>query len=444
MSLLTPKNSVRKLQRALYVKAKSEPSFRFYNLWDKTSRPDIVGEAWRRVRANRGCAGVDGETIEAIESKGVESWLGKLEQELRTKTYRPSPLLRVWIPKAKGGKRALSIPTIRDRVAQMCWNIVANPIFEADLLPCQYGFRPRLSAKMAIRRLFWNITKHGRTEIVDADLKDYFNTIPHQGLLKSVARRISDRSMLKILKMWITAPVVERTPNGHDTTTSEAKDTHRGSAQGSVISPLLANIYFRRFALAWTQFGYATKHKSSIVNYADDFVICCQPGNAKFAMEDMRTLISKLGLTINEEKTGIVKVPEMPLDFLGYRFCSMARKDGSRYIGTKPSPQSLKRIIRKIHDETSRRWLNKTLESRIVEINPIIRGWSNYFNQGPVIKSYEIIQKYALQRIQHFLVKKHKLRGTSGHKQFPAEYLYGQMGLFKLPTTMAEVARAKT
>lgn len=442
VSLVTPV-TVQKLQRALYVKAKSEPSFKFYSLYDKVYRADIMREAWRRVKANGGSAGHDGISFEMIEQIGLDQWLGKLEQELRTKRYRPDPLLRVWIPKANGGQRPLSIPSIRDRIAQMCWYLVCVPVYEADLQPQQYGFRPKLDAKMAVRRIYWITTKSGQTEVVDGDLKDYFNTIPHGGLLKCLSRRITDRNILRLAKQWLIAPVIERGPKGHATITTAAKDTHRGSGQGSVVSPLFANLYFRRFILAWQQHGYAEKHRSSVVNYADDFVICCKPGHGAKAMTDMRMLMNKLGLTVNEEKTKIVNLPDEPLDFLGYRFCRQFRKDGSGYLGTKPSPKSLKRIIRKIHDETSRRWMAKPAESRVKEINPILRGWANYFNQGPVIDSYETIRRYTERRIRRFLAKKHKLRGT-GYKQYPDEYLYGTLGLFKLPRTMAEVARAKT
>jgi group II intron reverse transcriptase/maturase len=442
MSLVTP-NKVQKLQRALYVKAKSELGYKFYSLYDKVYRPDVMLEAWKRVKKNGGSAGVDGITFEAIEEAGLEKWLRKLEQELRTKTYCPDPLLRVLIPKATDGQRPLSIPSIRDRVAQMCWYLVCVPIYEADLQPQQYGFRPKLDAKMAVRRIYWTVTKGKRTEIVDADLKDYFNTIPHGELLKSLARRTCDKNILGLAKAWLVAPVAERGSKGRISMTTVAKNTHRGSGQGSIVSPLFANLYFRRFILAWQRSEYAAKHHSSIVNYADDFVICCKPGHGEGAMQDMHMLMQKLGLTVNEEKTKIIKLPEEPLDFLGYRFSTKFRKDGSKYLGTKPSPKSVKRVIRKIHDETSRRWLTKTAESRVAVINPILRGWSNYFNQGPVTETYAIVAKYTERRIRRFLAMKHKLPGI-GYKQYPDEFLYGKLGFFRLPKTMAEVASAKT
>ncbi|MCX6127517.1 MAG: group II intron reverse transcriptase/maturase [Proteobacteria bacterium] len=399
--------------------------------------------AWRQVKHNRGAAGVDRVDFEKIEQGGLESWLGKLRQELMDDTYLPDPLLRVWIPKANGGRRPLSIPTIRDRVAQMCWYIVCAPIFEADMKPQQFGFRPRKNAKEALRQIYWNVTKRDQTDIIDADLKDYFNTIPHHGLLRSVARRIVDGKVLGLLKLWITAGVLEVDGKGRKIITTVAKDSHRGSGQGSVISPLLANIYFRRFILAWVEHGYEYKHRAFIVNYADDFVICCHHGRGKLAMQDMRRIIEKIGLTINEEKTRVVSAIHEPFDFLGYRFGLMAAKDGRRYFGTKPSPKSIKKIMDKIHDETSTRWITMTGQSRVDSLNPILRGWKNYFDQGPVLPSYQKIERYTYRRLQRFLAKKHKLMGL-GYKQFPEKYLHEELGLYRFPRTMAEMTSAKT
>ena len=252
-NLLTP-GTVRMLQRTLYVKAKTEPDFRFYSLWDKISRSDVLFEAYKRCRANRGSVGVDNQSFDDIENSGREQWLVQLQEELKSGQYCPQPLRRVWIPKANGGSRPLGIPCIRDRVIQMAANIVLLPIFEADFRPEQYGFRPKVDAKMAVRRIYFHVTQHGRTDIVDADLKDYFNTIPHGPLMNSIARRVSDGKVLSLLKCWLETPVMEN-ENGLLKLTNQAKQQHRGTPQGGVISPLLANIYFRRFILAWEQFG---------------------------------------------------------------------------------------------------------------------------------------------------------------------------------------------
>jgi RNA-directed DNA polymerase len=236
MRLPTPSETVEKLQTSLQTKAKAEPAFRFYALWDKVCRPDVLHEAYQRCRANAGAAGVDGETFGGIEARGVERWLERLREELVSGRYVPQPLLRVWIPKGNGGQRPLGIPTIHDRVVQMAAVLVLGPIFEADLLPQQYGFRPGLDAKMALRRVYWHVTQHGRREVVDADLRDYFTSIPHGPLMRSLSRRIADGRLLHTIKGWLTAPVVEII-GGRPVRTTEARRTKRGVPQGGVSTP---------------------------------------------------------------------------------------------------------------------------------------------------------------------------------------------------------------
>jgi RNA-directed DNA polymerase len=233
------RDRVRKLQTSLQAKAKAEPAYRFYTLWDKVCRADVLAEAHRRCRANRGAPGVDGETFEAIAAHGIEAWLERLRQELCSRAYRPQPLLRVWIPKSDGGQRPLGIPTIRDRVVQAAMVIVLEPIFEVDLLPNQYGFRPKLDAKMAVRRAYWRVTDSGRTEVVDADLRDYFGSIPHGPLMRCVARRVADGTVLSVIKSWLEMPVVERTPRG-DRRSAEARNRHRGRRRARPARPCSA------------------------------------------------------------------------------------------------------------------------------------------------------------------------------------------------------------
>jgi RNA-directed DNA polymerase len=354
MSLPTPSETVEKLQTSLQTKAKAEPAFRFYALWDKVCRQDVLQEAYRRCRANAGAAGVDRETFDQIDAQGLDRWLEKLREELVSGCYVPKPLLRVWIPKSNGGQRPLGIPCISDRVVQMAAVLIIGPIFEADLLPQQYGFRPGLDAKMALRRVYWHVTQHGRREVVDADLRDYFTSIPHSPLVRSLSRRIADGRMLHVIKGWLTAPVVE-VIDGRAVQTTEARRTKRGTPQGGVISPLLANLYFRRFLLAWHDHGHRDQLNAHVVNYADDFVICCRPGNAGEAMTRMTALMTRLGLEVNVTKTRIARLPEESFDFLGYTVGRFHGKDGRPYFGTRPSRKAVKSLLRGIVTLTSSR-----------------------------------------------------------------------------------------
>ena len=396
--------SVEKLQRSLHAKAKSEPGFRFYSLWDKVCREDVLAEAYRRCRANGGAAGVDGETFAAIEARGLGGWLGNLTQELRAKRYTPAPLRRVWIPKSNGGQRPLGIPAIRDRVVQMAALLVLGPIFEADLLDEQYGFREGLDAKTAVRRVYFHL-KGGRDEVVDGDLRDYFGTIPHGPLMKCVARRVADGRLLATIKAWLGAPVVERGTHG-DVRTTVAKDGHRGTPQGGVISPLLANLYFRRFVLGFRRSELGRAGAARLVNYADDFVICCYPGRGEAAMATMRALMTRIGLEVNEEKTRLVKLPEGKFDFLGYTLGRFFGHHGRPYIGTEISKKSFARVLEKIHDETSTRWILDPPEKRVWEVNRIVRGWCGDFDQGPVYEHYRRLRKYIERRMGRWLMGK--------------------------------------
>ena len=331
---LGPPDKVRKLQRTLHAKAKESPNYRFYALYDKVYREDILLRAYRACKSNRGAAGVDGETFEDIETYGRDRWLGELSEAVRSKSYRASPIRRVYIPKANGKQSPLGIPTIKDRVVQTAAVLVLEPIFEADLPAGQYAYRPKRSAHDAIRAVH-ALVNRGHTQVVDADLSGYFDTIPHAQLMKSVARRISDGRMLRLIKMWLTAPVEETDKRGRKRRTTPNKDQGRGVPQGAPISPLLANLYMRRFILGWQLRGHQQRLRAYIVNYADDFVICCR-GTAKEAMREMRSIMKALKLTVNETKTGVCMLPEGRFDFLGYTIgrC-FAPKTGRAYIGTR-------------------------------------------------------------------------------------------------------------
>jgi len=441
MRLVTPLDSVQTLQTTLQTKAKREPATRFYSLWDKVCMEEILLVAYRRCRANRGAPGCDGQSFEQIEKQGRDQWLERLRQELRAKQYQPKPLLRVWIPKANGGQRPLGIPCIRDRVVQMAVLLVIGPIFEADLFRWQYGFRTGVDAKMALRRIHFGILQRGAREVVDADLSDYFNTIPHGDLMRCVSRRISDGTVLSIIRQWLNCPVVER-QGAKLFRSTVARDTHRGTPQGGIISPLLSNLYFRRFMLAWYGLGYTQATKSEVVNYADDFVILCKPGHGEQAMAAMRRLMDKLGLTVNEKKTRLVKLPEERFDFLGYTVGQMYGKDGRPYWGTKPSVKSVKRLIREIHESTTSQWNATSVQSRVERLNPMIRGWANYFSQGPVGKVYKFIDEYTARRLRIWLRRKAGKGGT-GYRQYPDQYLYEKLGLVRLREFRTDLSNAK-
>jgi group II intron reverse transcriptase/maturase len=441
MSLPTPSETVEKLQTSLQKKAKAEPAFRFYALWDKVSRADVLLEAYRRCRANAGAAGVDGETFERIDARGPEQWLETLREELVSGRYMPKPLLRVWIPKSNGGQRPLGIPCISDRVVQMAAVLIIGPIFEADLLPQQYGFRPGLDAKMALRRVYWHVTQHGRQEVVDADLRDYFTSIPHAPLMRSLSRRIADGRMLHVIKGWLTAPVVE-VIDGRPVQTTEARRTKRGTPQGGVISPLLANCYFRRFLLAWHNHGHRDQLDAHVVNYADDFVICCRPGNAEAAMTRMAKLMARLGLEVNTTKTRIARLPEEQFDFLGYTVGRFHGRDGRPYFGTRPSRKAVKSLLRRIHERTTRQWYPDEPASTVTRISSMIRGWCGYFDQGPVIEIYELVRAYTERRVRRWLMRRAGRRGA-GFRQIPDEYLYETLGLYSVPRRRTDLPRAK-
>ena len=314
MSLTTP-SSVQKLQTALHAKAKESPDFRFYALYDKVYRKDVLAYAYERCKANGGAAGVDNQTFEDIEQYGTERWSDELTRELKSRTYQPQPVRRVYIPKPDGKQRPLGIPTIRDRAVQMAAVLVLEPIFEADLQPEQYAYRADRSALDAVQHVH-KLINTGHGQIVDADLSSYFDTLPHAELLKSVARRVVDGAMLHLIKMWLEAPVEETDEHGNKHRSTRNRDEGRGIPQGSPISPLLSNLYMRRFVLGWKKLGHEKRLKAYIINYADDLVICCRAA-ADEALDLMRNMMSRLKLTVNESKTRVCQLPEEKFDFLG-------------------------------------------------------------------------------------------------------------------------------
>src|SRR4030088_1653706 len=307
-NLSTPK-TVQKLRKALHAKAKAEAGYRFYALYDKISREDILAYAFAQCRSNKGAPGVDGQDFADIETYGVERWLGELALALREESYQPDPIRRVFIPKANGKLRPLGISTVRDRVCMTAAMLVLEPIFEADLPSEQYAYRPGRNAQQAVVKVE-ELMFRGHPEVVDADLADYFGSIPHAELLQSVARRIVDRRVLHLIKMWLECPVEETDDRGRKTRTTEARDSRRGIPQGSPLSPLLANIYMRRFVLGWKKLGLVKSLGTRLATYADDLVILCRRGNAEAALHHLREIMGKLKLTVNDDKTRTFQVTQ--------------------------------------------------------------------------------------------------------------------------------------
>jgi group II intron reverse transcriptase/maturase len=428
---LVPPQTVWKLQTALHTKAKAAPGYRFYALYDKLYRRDVLLHAYRCCRANQGAPGVDGQSFDDIEEYGLDRWLDALTQSLGDKSYRPDPVKRVWIPKPDGNRRPLGIPTIRDRVVQMAAVLVMQPIFEADLPEEQFGYRPGKSALQAVETVQGHLDA-GYTEVVDADLSGYFDSIPHAELMKSVARRISDRHLLHLLKMWLEAPVEETNERGRKQRTTRNRDEGRGTPQGGVVSPLLANLYMRRFIVGWKHNGHEQRLQARIVNYADDFVMCCKPGRADEAMQRMRQMMEKLRLTLNERKTRRCQLPDETFDFLGYTFgrCYSIRT-GRGYLTPKPKKSKVQQVCREASELTDRRWCWKDVSQIVASLNAKLSGWANYFCLGPVQKAYRDIEKHVRKRLRRWLCKKHRV-GGKGYTRYPDEYLHDELGLTRL------------
>jgi RNA-directed DNA polymerase len=427
VSLATPE-SVRQLQRKLYVAAKQEPKRRFHQLYDKVYRADILHHAYALAKFNAGAPGVDGVTFEYIETQGLEEWLEALRKELQEETYKASPVRRVMIPKPGGGERPLGIPTIRDRVAQTAAKLVLEPIFEADFEASAYAYRPRRKAEDAVREVH-RLLCQGYTDVVDADLTKYFDTIPHHELMQSVAQRIVDRQMLKLIKMWLKVPVEERDERGNRRMTGGKKST-MGTPQGGVISPLLANIYMQRFLRVWREGGKGEQYQARIVNYADDLVILSR-GQAHKALKWTQGVMGAIKLKLNEKKTCIRDAQKERFSFLGYSFGpERYRKDGHWYLAAQPSEEAIRQVKERVA-ALLRPGNQDPWEEVVARLNWVLRGWANYFRYGTRLKAYRAIDNYVYYRAADFLRRRHKVRQRCIRK-YSDEAIFGKFGVQRL------------
>jgi group II intron reverse transcriptase/maturase len=399
-----PIDKVRRLQRRLWAAAKQSPERRFHALYDQIARSDVLAEAWKRVKCNKGAAGVDEQTIADIEQLGVSVFLEDIAASLRDGRYRPAMVLRRWIPKADGKKRPLGIPTVRDRVVQMAAKLVLEPVFEADFKSTSYGFRPKRSATMALEVLRKRGAKGGNN-VLDADIADYFGSIDHDKLMKLVAKRISDRRVLKLLKKWLTAGVMED---------GRASRTIAGTPQGGVISPLLANIYLHVLDAAWERDG---QQHGTLVRYADDFVVMCNTRKqCEQAEARVRQVLTRLGLELHPEKTRRVELSfgNQGFDFLG---CHLRKKMSGRiwaqqrkrvyYLQRHPSSRSMKRVRQRVKELTGRNRSGvKDVRVIIRDLNPVLRGWGNYFRTGNAAKHFNQVDTYTRERLVRFMTER--------------------------------------
>ena len=428
MSLTTP-DKIRTFQRKLYCKAKAEPAFRFYVLYDKICREDILHHAYRLARANAGAPGVDEVTFAQIDEWGLEAWLAGLREELVSKTYRPDPVRRVMIPKPNGeGERALGIPTIRDRVIQTAAKLVLEPIFEADFEGSAYGYRPARGAVDAVKDVHRHLCR-GYTDVVDADLSRYFDSIPHDDLLKSVARRVADGAVLRLIKLWLKAPIEERDGDGRRRIVG-GKRNKRGTPQGGVASPLLANIYMNRFLKHWRLTGRGEAFRAHVVSYADDFVILSR-GCAAEALAWTKAVMTRLGLTLNEAKTSLRDARQERFTFLGYSFGPHWYKaNGQWYLGTSPSKKSVQRLKTTVGNLLVP-GNNAPWQEVRDTLNRSLRGWSNYFCYGTRRSAFRSVDRYTYERVRDFLARRHKVAGR-GTRRFSCDAVYGELGLLRL------------
>jgi len=412
---LTSTDKVQELQRKLHLKAKSQPDFRFYALYDKVYRKDVLIRAWEKVRANHGAPGIDGVTIKDIEEEGVGGFLKGIQEELRGREYRPSPARRVYIPKPDGRLRPLSIPTVKDRVVQMALKLVIEPIFEADFEDNSYGYRPRKSAQQAALEVR-KYLNYGLTRVIDADLEDCFGSIPHRQLLDMIARRIVDGKLLWLIKLFLKAGVMEE---------GRRKIDETGTPQGGVVSPLLANIYLDQIDKGWKPLNKFAR----LIRYADDVLILTRYGTEK-VFSQFQQLTADLELKLNLKKTRIVEAKKESFDFLGYSFRKALNPKKAKVVAYFWPSQKAERSIREKIRKITNPCRPIKVEEVIEQLNPVIRGWVNYFKIANSSKKFGKIRLYAAKKVRKFMRRR---RGKSGYgyKKYPDDYLYNRLGLYR-------------
>jgi len=427
-----PLDKVRQLQRRLFMAAKQSRGRRFHALYDRICRGDVLAEAWRRVRSNRGAAGVDGETLKAIEQEGVAEFLSGLQARLRSGRYRPQPVRRVYLAKPDGGQRPLGIPTVRDRVVQAAAKLVLEPLFEADFKRCSFGFRPKRSATDALETIRLVGGRDHRV-VVDGDIQKFFDTLDHEKLLELLRRRISDRKVLKLLGQWLKAGVMEE---------GVVQSTELGSPQGGVISPLLANIYLHVLDETWEQ---EHGHLGKLVRYADDFVVLCRSRvQADEALRRIGEILGQLGLTLHPDKTRVVelRLGGEGFDFLGCHLQVMrSHFKGRTYLFRWPSARSMNRIRARLRELTDRRRRSgmKDIREVIRDLNPVLRGWGGYFCTGNASLKFQQVDRYVNQRLARLVRRPgHRRNGRRPFflRAWPVTRFVEDFGLYRLLGTI--------